>query len=92
MDNPKKQTGKVNYVWVLGGGYLLYLAVQLFFRVISGASDSPAIGIAGGIVFASVGAFLLWREWKAYRFGLEHKDDPSTWNDEQESEGDDAED
>ena len=31
MKNEKKQTGRVNYVWVLAGGYLLYLAAQLFF-------------------------------------------------------------
>lgn len=88
MSNGKKQTGKVNYVWVLAGGYLLYLAAQLLINVIRGTSDTPAIGIAGGVVFLAIGGWLLWREWKAYRYGLEHKDDPSTWSDE-EAEGND---
>ena len=78
----KKRTGKVNYVWVLAGGYLLYLAAQLFFNVIRGTSDSPAIGIGGGVAFLAIGGWLLWREWRAYKFGLDHKDDPSTWSDE----------
>ncbi len=89
MDGKKKQTGRVNYVWILAGGYLLYLAAQLFYNVVKGTSDSPPIGIAGGTVFAVIGGFLLWREWKAYRFALEHKDDPSTWSDEPQTENDD---
>lgn len=87
MKKEKKQTGKVNYVWVLAGGYLFYLAAQLLLGVAGGKSETPAIGIAGGVVFLAVGVFLLAREWKAYRFGLAHKDDPSTWNDgEQDNE------
>ena len=78
-----KKTGKVNYVWVVAGGYLLYLAAQLFFGVIRGDSDSPAIGIGGGILFLAVGGWLLWREWSAYQYGAKHKDDPSTWSDEE---------
>ena len=78
-----KKTGKVNYVWVVAGGYLLYLAAQLFFGVIRGDSDSPAVGIGGGILFLAVGGWLLWREWSAYQYGAKHKDDPSTWSDEE---------
>ena len=89
MKNEKKQTGRVHSVWVLAGGYLLYLAAQLFFNVFKGTSDSPAIGVTGGVVFTAIGAFLLWREWKAYRFALEHKDDPSTWSDDPETEEED---
>ena len=79
----KKRTGKVNYVWVLAGGYLLYLAAQLFFNVIRRTSDSPAVGIGGGVLFLAVGGWLLWREWSAYQYGAKHKDDPSTWSDEE---------
>ena len=78
-----KKTGKVNCVWVVAGGYLLYLAAQLFFGVIRGDSDSPAVGIGGGILFLAVGGWLLWREWSAYQYGAKHKDDPSTWSDEE---------
>ena len=78
-----KKTGKGNYVWVVAGGYLLYLAAQLFFGVIRGDSDSPAVGIGGGVLFLAVGGWLLWREWSAYQYGAKHKDDPSTWSDEE---------
>ena len=78
-----KKTGKVNYVWVVAGGYLLYLAAQLFFGVMRWDSDSPAVGIGGGILFLAVGGWLLWREWSAYQYGAKHKDDPSTWSDEE---------
>ena len=82
-DSPKKKrSGKVNYVWVLAGGYLVYLATQLFGNVISGKSDTPAIGIAGGVVFVVIGCGLLIREWRAYQYGRAHIDDPATWNDD----------
>lgn len=81
-----KKSGKVNYVWVLAGGYLLYLAAQLLFNVIRGTSDSPAVGIGGGVAFAAIGGWLLWREWSAYQYGAKHKDDPSTWSDEEPEE------
>ncbi|MBE6963770.1 MAG: hypothetical protein E7443_04095 [Ruminococcaceae bacterium] len=84
MKNDKKQTGRVNYIWVLAGGYLIYLAVQIFKTVLAGESDMPAVGVTGGVVFAVLGALLLLREWKAYRYALAHKDDPSTWSDEPE--------
>lgn len=85
-DRPeKKQTGRVNYVWVLAGGYLIYLALQLFRNVLSGASDSPAIGIAGGAAFTVIGGALIFREWRAYQYGKAHIDDPSTWSDEPEA-------
>lgn len=78
----KKQTGKVNYIWVLAGGYLLYLALQLLLGVFTGRSDTPAIGIAGGVVFIAAGGALICREWKAYKFGRDHIDDPTTWSDD----------
>jgi hypothetical protein len=82
MKNEKKQTGRVNYVWVLAGGYLVYLAYKIFRAVVTGESSYPVLGIAGGIVFAAVACFLFYREWKAYKFSVEHKDDPATWSDE----------
>ena len=83
----KKQTGKVNYIWVLAGGYLIYLAYKLFRGVMSGdAGQTPLIGIASGVLFVLVGAYLLHREWKAYKYGMEHIDDPDSWSDEEEDE------
>ena len=78
----KKRTGRVNYIWVLAGGYLIYLAIQLFGGVLTGKSDTPAIGLGGGALFLVVGGLLILREWRAYQYGKAHIDDPSTWSDE----------
>lgn len=82
--NEKQQTGRVNYIWVLAGGYLLYLGGKLLYGLYrdGGEGLSPVVAIAAAAVFAAVGIALLAREWKAYRYALAHKDDPSTWNDE----------
>jgi len=88
MDNKrpeKKRSGKVNYVWVLAGGYLVYLAAQLLFGMRK--SETPMIALGGGLVFLLIGAGLMLREWKAYKYGLEHIDDPETWSDEDDEEG-----
>ena len=79
MKKEKKRNGRVNYVWVLAGGYLLYLAFQLFRNVAAGTSDQPPVGIAGGLAFTAIGGWLLWREWRAYQYGVTHKDDPESW-------------
>ena len=42
------------------------------------------MNIIGGSVFTVAGAWMLWREWKAYRYGVEHIDDPDSWTDETE--------
>ena len=52
-----------------------------------GESDYKALSIGAAVVFAVAGCWLLWREWKAYRYGVEHKDDPSSWSDEPEAIG-----
>ena len=83
MDNKrpeKKRSGKVNYVWVLAGGYLVYLAAQLLFGMRK--SETPMIALGGGLVFLVIGGGVMLREWKAYQYGLEHIDDPETWSDE----------
>ena len=78
--NPEKKSGKVNYVWVLAGGYLAYLGAQLLFGV--SKSETPMVGLIGGLVFVVIGGLLMLREWKAYKYGLDHIDDPETWSDE----------
>ncbi|MBQ7778703.1 MAG: hypothetical protein IJ396_07315 [Oscillibacter sp.] len=78
--NPEKKSGKVNYVWVLAGGYLAYLGAQLLFGVPK--SETPMVGLIGGLVFVVIGGLLMLREWKAYKYGLEHINDPETWSDE----------
>ena len=86
----KKRRGSVNYIWVLAACYLLYVAVQLGRRLFSGETDNPALNIGGLVVFTVAGVFLLWREWRAYRYGQEHIDDPESWSDEPVEEADQA--
>ena len=84
MNNQKKQTGKVNYIWVLAGGYLICLAIKVFREVFLGRSSNPVFSIVGGVVFVAIGLAVMLREWRAYQYGLKHIDDPSTWSDEPE--------
>ncbi len=86
---PEKKNGKVNYVWVLAGGYLAYLGAQLLFGV--GKSETPMVGLIGGLVFVIIGGLLMLREWKAYKYGLDHIDDPETWSDEELPEAEETE-
>lgn len=74
-----KQRGYINYIWVLAGGYLLYLAYRLLRGIWDGTTDTVALNAAGGLLFAAVGALVLRREWKAYQYAKAHKDDPDTW-------------
>ena len=85
-DRNNNQTGKVNYIWVLAGGYLIYLAYKLFRDLFKGDAPNVGLSIGCGILFVVVGAYALYREWRAYKFGLDHIDDPSTWSDEEEDE------
>ena len=79
-ENPNQhQRGSVNYIWVLGGGYLLYTAYELFLSLFKGEAVRPWLNILGGGLFVAVGAWMLWREWKAYQYGKAHKDDPESW-------------
>ena len=78
----QEQTGQVNFVWALAGGYLIYLGGKLLYSLYRDGADSTPIlvVIPAAAVFIGVGFWLLRREWKAYQFGAAHKDDPSTWN------------
>ncbi len=82
----RKPTGRVNYIWILAGGYLFYLAYQLFSGLWKGDAENPVLNIAGGVVFTVAAVLMYLREWRAYRYGLAHKDDPSTWSDEPQEE------
>lgn len=84
MKNDKKQTGRVNYFMVIAGSYLIYLAYQLFRDAIKGEMTELWLSIGAGVLFTVVGALLLLREWKAYKYGQEHIDDPETWSDDPE--------
>ena len=81
--NPKKkQTGKVNYIRVLAGAYLIWQAWKLGKVLVSGETSVPVASAISLVLFLGVGGWLLRREWVAYKFGMDHIDDPETWNDE----------
>jgi ABC-type nickel/cobalt efflux system permease component RcnA len=73
--------GNVRYLWVLVGGYLLYLAYQQMLLLLEGEASKPtdaAICVVSAIVFALAGAWVIYREWEAWRYAQAHKDDPQT--------------
>ena len=78
-DSKKPQRGTTNVFRMLAGGYLLYIAYQMFQLLWTGKSDSKALCILGGVLFTVCGTFILYLEWKAYKYGKDHKDDPSSW-------------
>lgn len=78
----QEQTGRVNYIWVLAGGYLIYLGGKLLLALWRDHAEPAALFLMAALVFFAVGGWLIRREWKAYKYAAAHKDDPSTWNDE----------
>lgn len=87
----KKQSGRVNYIWVLAGGYLIYVAYKLIRGLFAGDGLNPLATIPFIVIFLVVGGLVLLREWKAYKYGMDHIDDPDSWNDGDEDEALDAE-
>lgn len=84
----KQQSANVNYIWVLAGGYLVYMGGDLLYNLWKGNTDlTPLLLIPAALLFIAVGGLLLRREGKAYKYAMEHKDDPSTWSDEPLPEG-----
>lgn len=62
----KKTNGEsVNYFRIIGSGYLLILAVQLFSR--ADTAENPAFGLICAVLFVIVGVMMLVLEWKHYR-------------------------
>ena len=83
MDKKQKdRRGKVNYIWVGCGAYLIYLGYRVFSMFWKGTAGAPMFTVPAAAVFIAIGAVLLGREWRAYKYGKEHIDDPDTWSDE----------
>lgn len=84
----KDERGNVRYLWVLVGAYLLYLAwqqLQLLLRGEAVNTGDMILGVVSGAVFAAVGAWVIYREWRAWQYAQAHKDDPETWGDASEA-------
>ena len=67
----EKQNGprKVNYIWVLAGGYLLYLAGKLIIEMVKGIAVMKIWKLLIALLFVVIGGYLCIREWKIYRYG-----------------------
>lgn len=83
----RPQRDQVNYILILGAGYVLYTAANLFIRLFNGETENPAINLFGGGFFALAGVWLLWHEWKVYRYAQKHRDDPAELSEQRESGG-----
>ena len=84
--NEKKEKGprQVNYLWVLAGGYLVYLGGELIYGVIKGESTLKFFGILAAVVFILVGGWLCLREWKIYRYGTKEEQQIAAEDNEEE--------
>ena len=68
-EEKEKGPRQVNYLWVLAGGYLVYLGIELIYGVIKGESTLGFLGILAAVAFFVVGGWVCLREWKLYRYG-----------------------
>ena len=69
----EKGPRQVNYLWVLAGGYLMYLGGELIYGVIKGESTLGFWGILAAVAFFLVGGAVCLREWKIYRYGTKEE-------------------
>ena len=83
MFKQKKDRGprQTNYLWVLAGGYLIYLGGDLIYSVIKGTTTVAALSIIAAVVFIGVGGWVCLREWRIYRYGS--KEEQEAWAQEQ---------
>ena len=64
-------------IWLLGGVYLLYVSIQMLRRTLSGASETPALGLLGGAGMGLAALWLFWRSWKASRESRKGREEAS---------------
>ena len=68
---------QVNYLWVLAGGYLVYLGAELLYGVFKGESTLGFWGILAAAAFFVVGGWVCLREWRIYRYGAKEDQQPA---------------
>ena len=71
----KRDPSKVNYIAVMAGAYIVYVAVRMFQRFFEGSTRDPAVNLLGGLIFGAVGIGLIVQEWRVYR-GLQRSQEP----------------
>ena len=57
----------VNYVFAVGGAYLIYLAVKLILSYFRGESSIGFFALLVAAFFIAAGAWIMIREWKNYQ-------------------------
>ena len=95
QEHEKKPPAGANWIWVMGGCYLLYLAADMLMRVHDGTTEMVGVSIVGAVVFMVCGIAMIWREWRNDRRAkeerrrrLEEADDPEA--EEADGEADEA--
>ena len=67
QDEQQNGQRNVSYIWVLAGGYLIYLGGKLLWGFYQGGEGRAVVALLAGIVFMVVGGLVIRREWFAYR-------------------------
>ena len=95
QEHDRKPPAGANWIWVMGGCYLLYLAASMLMRVYNGTTEMVGMSIVGAVVFIVCGIAMIWREWRNDRRAkeerrrrLEEADDPEA--EEADGEADEA--
>ena len=96
QQHDRKPPAGANWIWVMGGCYLLYLAASMLMRVYDGTTEMVGVSIVGAVVFIVCGIGMIWREWRndrrakeeRQRRRLEEADDPEA--EEADGEADEA--
>ena len=66
QEHEKKPPAGANWIWVMGGCYLLYLAADMLMRVHDGTTEMVGVSIVCGIA-------MIWREWRNDRRAKEER-------------------
>ncbi|CDC69108.1 MULTISPECIES: hypothetical protein [environmental samples] len=73
QEHEKKPPAGANWIWVMGGCYLLYLAADMLMRVHDGTTEMVGVSIVGAVVFMVCGIAMIWREWRNDRRAKEER-------------------
>lgn len=73
QEHDRKPPAGANWIWVMGGCYLLYLAVSMLMRVYDGTTEMVGVSIVGAVVFIVCGIGMIWREWRNDRRAKEER-------------------
>ena len=64
QEHEKKPPAGANWIWVMGGCYLLYLAADMLMRVHDGTTEMVGVSIVGAVVFIVCGIAIGYPDWE----------------------------